>query len=390
MTKWLVTKFVKNPNDIENESVRFSYGLLTSSMGIVLNIALFIVKFLIGIKSASVSVMSDGFNNFTDALSCVVTLFGYKLAAKPADKEHPFGHGRMEYVISFVMTMIIFIVGYEMFRTSILRIVHPKVVTPSILMIILLALSIVVKIWLGVFNHKIGSKLNNLAMLASSKDAQNDVMATSVTLVSMLLSYWCPKIPFDGFAGIGLSVLIFYSGYDIGKEILGKLLGSPVSKECFDAIEKKILSYDEILGVHDLIVHDYGPGVKIGSAHAEVDADMDFRKAHDIVDCAEKAVYDDLHILMTLHLDPIEVDNPVVDQYHKQALQALHAMDERLSMHDFRMVKGDTHINLVFDVLIPFSCSYTNDEIQEGMNRAFQNDVPEVFCLITFDHEFIE
>lgn len=390
MQELLINHFIKNKEDIHNESVRLAYGLLTSITGIVLNIALFVLKLVVGLKSGSISIASDAFNNLSDCLSCIVMLLGYKLASKPADRQHPFGHGRYEYIVSFIVTILIFIVGHELMTSSIHRIKQIEPVQYSIVMLVLLVVTMLVKIWMARFNLKIGKRIDNLAMIASAKDSRNDVFTTLIAVLTMVLSTKYPRIPFDGIGGLIVSFVIFVSGYGIAKEIIDKLLGSPASYELTEMIKESILEDENIQGIHDLIIHDYGPGVKIGSAHVEVDADMEFRKAHEIVDLAERRIEKETHVLMTLHLDPIELNNPVLDEYENRVKDVLTSLDETLSLHDFRMVKGEQHINLVFDVLIPFSSYFTKEEIQDKIEEEFKKDKEEVYCIITFDRAYVE
>ncbi len=388
MTEWLVGHFIKNKDDVQNEQVRLAYGNLSSITGIVCNVFLFVLKFLIGLLSNSIAIISDAFNNLSDCLSCLVTMFGYHLAAKPADQEHPFGHGRMEYIVSFFVSGVILIVGFELFRSSITKIIHPEEVHFSWMMVIILAASILVKVWMGSFNKTLGKRINNIAMIATSQDSMNDVFATSATLAALILSAWIPSIPFDGIAGLVVSLFIFCSGYGIAKEIIDKLLGGPASHELTEKIRTLILSHPEIIGVHDMMIHDYGPGRQFGSAHAEVESSMDFLKAHDVIDQAEREVYEKTHVFMTLHMDPIDISDPQTNAYREEVMHILHSIDPKLSMHDFRVVYGQTHTNLVFDVVIPFGCTHSSQEITDRINSALSNQVQKLYTVITFDHEF--
>lgn len=390
MTEWLVRRFIQDPENTEDEKVRLQYGSLASYTGIACNVLLFAVKLIIGLVMHSISITSDAFNNLSDCLSCIITLFGYKLAAKPADKEHPFGHGRMEYVVSFVVSVIIFVVGFELFRESIGLIIHPAAVSFSWPLFLILLLSILVKFWMASFYTAIGKKTDSLALIASGEDSRNDVLSTSVALGGLLLGGFIPSFPFDGVAGLAVSCFILKGGYGIAKEIISRLLGTPASYALTKEIEDQILSHPEIIGVHDMIIHDYGPGKKIGSAHAEVDAFMNFMAAHDVVDEAEREVYEKLHVMMTLHMDPVDRSNPQVLAYQDEVQHALKNISEDLSMHDFRVVPGNTHTNLVFDVLVPFNFSLSNDEIRNRIDAALANHEPKLYTVITFDHAFVD
>lgn len=389
MTNLLVKKFIKNSEDVYNPSVRLAYGTLSGIVGIICNVFLFILKFIIGSTIHSISIVSDSFNNLSDSLSSVIALLGYKVASKPADKEHPFGHGRMEYVASFIVSNIIFVVAFELLTSSINKIIHPEELSFSYLSLGLLAASILIKIWLSRFNSVLGKKTNNIAMLAVSDDAKNDVFVTLATIIALVLSQFNSKIPFDGIAGVTVSVVIFYSSFGIAKEIIGKLLGNPISKKEAKQIESIILSFPEVKGVHDLMIHDYGPGRQFGSAHAEVDAKMDFLKAHDIIDEAERKIHEETGVMMTLHLDPILLDDPLVQVYQKEINDILNKIDPTLSIHDFRIVDGPSHTNLVFDILIPYDCSISKKEIEDKINTSLKEHDKRLYAVITFDHEYV-
>ena len=388
MTQWLVQVFVRNWKKTEDESVRASYGTLSSITGIVCNVFLFSLKFAIGILVNSIAITSDAFNNLSDCMSCLITLFGYKLAAKPADKEHPFGHGRMEYVVSFVVSVIIFIVAFELLRSSFDKIVHPTELNFSLPLFIILLSSILVKLWMSSFNATLGHKINNIAMLTTAQDSKNDVMVTSVSLAALLLSHFFHGIPFDGIAGVLVALVVCWSGVGIARDIIDKLLGSPASEELVNQIKEQILSHPEILGVHDMIINDYGPGMQIGSAHAEIDCHMDILKAHDVIDQAEREVDEKLHVIMTLHMDPTDYSDPETAAYHEEIMRILRDIDPQLSIHDFRVVPGQSHTNLVFDVLMPFACTHNGPEIKQKIDEEMAKKATRIYTVINFDKPF--
>jgi cation diffusion facilitator family transporter len=388
MTNFLVHLFIKDPENVKDEQVRLAYGTLTSVAGMCCNIFLFILKGIIGLMINSISIISDGFNNLSDCLSCLITMFGYRLSSKPADKEHPFGHGRMEYVVSFIVAVIIFIFGFQLMKTSIEKIIHPEAVSFNPVLIAILAASILVKIWMASFYNTIGTKINNMAVKAASQDSRNDVMATGISLIAIVLSAFTKDIPLDGIAGVILACFIFYSGYGISKEIINQLLGAPASPEMTEAIRNQMLSHPEIVGVHDMIIHDYGPGVQIGSAHAEVDAKMDFLAAHDVIDEAEREIDEKLHVMMTIHLDPIIIDDPQLNQYKKMVDGILIKINPELSMHDFRMVQGPTHTNLLFDILVPYDVKLSNEEIKEKIDEQIPQSPTKFYTVVQFDRGF--
>lgn len=390
MTNWLVKCFIKNSEDIENESVRLSYGTLSSFVGIACNVLLFIFKFMIGTFANSISIVSDAFNNLSDCLSCIVTLFGYRLAAKPADKEHPFGHGRMEYVVSFVVTGIIFIVAYNLFIESLNKTIHPEPVTFTSTAGMILVASILVKLWMSFFNAKLGKKIDSMIMITTAQDSRNDVLTTLVALGANILGMFYSSIPLDGIGGMIVAIYIFISGFNMAKDIIDELLGKPASKELTDAILDIINSHPEVIGVHDMMIHDYGPGKKMGSCHVEVDASMNFMKAHEVVDNAERKIEEQLHVIMTIHLDPVDLHDPETEKYKEQVTEILGKMDPSLSIHDFRIVSGDSHTNLVFDVLMPYECTLKEEEIKKQIDKALESVEHPVYTVMHFDREFVD
>lgn len=389
MSKFLIRHFIKNPDDVTNEKTRYAYGFLVSMCGIICNLFLFGLKLISGYLMNSISIMSDGFNNLSDCMSCLITLFGYKLSAKPADKEHPFGHGRMEYVVSFVVAIIIFVVTFELFTESVRKIIHPETVTFNLVLFLLLLASILVKLWLSSLNRNIGKKIDNIAMLTTAQDSRNDVYVTLISLAAMVLSAFTKDFPFDGIAGIILSLFLFYSGYSIAKEIISRLLGTPADPELVKSIKEQILSHPEILGVHDMIIHDYGPGCKIGSAHAEIDSHMDIMTAHDVIDRAEREVQENQHVMMTLHLDPLDMSDPKVQKQRQMVEEILHEIDPKLNMHDFRSVIGPTHTNLIFDIQVPFDCKLSDTEIKQKIDDKLKDQEETYYTVITFDRGFV-
>ena len=388
MINYLIKKYIKNPEDIQNETVRFAYGKVTSIIGIIANLLLFIVKLAIGFMTSSVSIMSDGFNNLSDVMTCLVTVLGYRIASKPADKEHPFGHGRVEYVVSFVIAVVIFTVGFELIKQGIQQIMEPNEILFRPVLMLILVLSIGVKLWISYLNHTIGKRIDNLAMIATAQDARNDAWSTLITIVAMLLSQLKTTFPFDGVATLVIACFILKSGYELIKEIIDRLIGKPADKELVKQIRETILKYKEIRGLHDLIIHDYGPGVKIGSAHAEVDAKMNVVKIHDIIDQAEREVGDTLHVMMTLHMDPIEYDNPITNAYFEDLKRILSQIDPAITVHDFRTVRGDEHTNLVFDLVIPYGFHLEDEQIKVEIDHHFEKYPNKIYTVITFDHPY--
>ena len=387
MSNILVKLFVKDYNNIENAKVRERYGTLSSMVGIVCNIVLFVAKFIMGTIANSISIISDGFNNLSDCASCVVTLFGYKMAAKPADKDHPFGHGRFEYLTSLIIAMVIMLVGFELFTDSIDKIIHPEEVTFSYMVLITLVLSIAVKIWMSFFNRKLGKKINSSIMLATAKDSANDVIATTATIVALVASIWTDA-PIDGIMGIVVSLFILISGFGIIKETVDELLGQPADEELVAKIREMVGENPYALGMHDLIIHSYGPGNLIGSVHIEVDGKGNIMEIHDVIDELERDIYEELNIRMTIHMDPVEMDNEQLNVCKKMIYDIVKEVDTTLSIHDFRMVAGPSHTNLIFDLVMPHDCKLTDKEIKSKINDKLQGRETRYYTVITFERDF--
>lgn len=387
MTKFLIQKFIKNPDDINNLKVRRNYGTLSSVVGIICNVFLFILKYIMGTLSGSISVVSDAFNNLSDSAGCMVTLLGYKLASKPADKDHPFRHGRMEYLTALTIAVLILIVAFELFRNSVNKIIHPEKLTFSLIVLISLLVSILIKLWMSFFNAFLGKKINSSVMLAAAKDSRTDVIATSATCIAVISSLYT-NLPVDGIMGLVVSLFIFKSGIDIVKDTVDNLLGKPVDSDIVYAIKEMVGESDKIIGIHDLVVHNYGPGNMIGSLHAEVKSNEDFVFVHDMIDELERRIHRELNILMTIHMDPIETDNEQVNLSLDMIRNIILDIDPCLQIHDFRLVAGDTHTNLIFDIVVPYDCKYNNDDIKELIDKQLDKMEDNYYTVITFDREY--
>ncbi len=387
MTNFLVKTFIKNSQDINNPRVRGKYGTLSSVTGIVCNLILFSLKYIMGTLSGSIAVISDAFNNLSDCASCIVTLLGYKMASKPADKDHPFGHGRMEYLVSLVIAAVIFFMGLELLKSSLKKLFQPEKVDFSLIVLMSLALSAGLKLWMAHFNTVLGNKLKSSVMLATAKDSRSDVIATSAAMLSVICSA-VTDAPVDGIAGAAVSVFILKSGYDIIKDTVDELLGKPAPAEIIEKIRELVCSDERIIGIHDLIIHSYGPGHMIGSCHAEIRSDENILAAHDLIDRIEREIHKQLRIMMTIHMDPIEVDNEQIQACRELLSGALKQMDEGLSFHDLRVVTGDTHINLIFDLVVPFECDKTDDELKEQIDDLLSGTDKDYYTVITFDRSY--
>lgn len=384
MTKLLMKIALKNSKD-ERESL----GSLSGIFGIVANAFLCVFKFIVGSVSGSVSIVADAFNNLADAGSSIISLGGTKLANKPVDKDHPFGHGRMEYISALVISFLIFLMGFNLGKSSIEKIIHPEDVKFSVVYVVILAVAIGVKLYMAYLNNVLYKKTGNINLKAVKQDSLNDCIATGATIVALLISALTPFKLADGIIGLGVAIVIFISGIDIVKEVLGSLLGKPPEKETVDGIKRIMLSHPEIIGVHDLMVHDYGPGRIVASAHAEVRADCDVVEIHDIIDVIEKEIGDEMNIIICIHMDPIVVDDEEVNRYKDITEGIIKGINSEYTFHDFKMVKGNTHTNLIFDLVVPHKMDKTKREIVDELQNEFNKLDEVIFLVVTVEHSFI-
>ena len=387
MTNLLVKKFIKNHEDINDPNVRQKYGTLSSITGMICNIILFLLKYIMGSLSNSISIISDAFNNLSDCAGCLVTLLGYKLAAKPADKDHPFGHGRIEYLTSLIIAVLVILVGIELLKSSIIKIITPEEVKFSIIALTALIFSITVKLWMSFFNTKLGNKINSTVLMATAKDSRSDVIATTATLIALIASIFT-KLPIDGFMGIIVSIFILKAGYEIVKDTVDELLGKPADAELVEKIKNCVLKNEKILGIHDLVIHNYGPGNMIGSCHVEVACTENIMVVHNIVDDIEREIYKQLKVVMTIHMDPIEINDELTNEAKSLVLKILNSIDPSLSIHDFRLVHGETHTNLIFDILVPYECKLDNDTIKNIIDENLSKKETKYYTIIVFDREY--
>lgn len=384
MVNFLIKTFIKNSENTENPKIRQKYGTLSSIVGIICNVLLFLIKYAMGTLSHSISIVSDAFNNLSDCAGCLVTLLGYKMASKPADKNHPFGHGRMEYLTSLIIAALIIFVGIELLKNSVEKIINPVEIRFSFAVLISLVFSIAVKLWMAVFNAELGKKINSSILTATAKDSKSDVIATSATLIALICSLFT-ALPVDGVMGLLVSVFILKSGYDIVKDTVDELLGKPADPEIINHIKEYVLKNDKIIGIHDLIIHSYGPGNMIGSCHVEVKSNESFTEVHDIVDSIEREIHNNLNILMTIHMDPIEVNDMLTNKCKKLVNNIIHSIDSSLDLHDFRIVSGESHTNLIFDLVVPFECKYSNEELKQKIDMQLSKENINYYTVIVFD-----
>lgn len=392
MTEFLLKAFVKNYRDTKDNTVRNAYGTLGGTVGIICNLLLSALKIIIGLITGSLSITADGFNNLTDMGSSIVTIIGFKLAGKPADSDHPFGHGRMEYMSAFVVAVLIIIVGVDLFETSSSALFSgAKVPTYNGFAIAILIISVIVKFWLFLFNKKLGVKISSDALKATAKDCLNDTLATLAILVSVFVSNFV-ALPFnlDALMGILIAIFILWSGLNSAKDTLDEILGKPPEKQLIKELEDTILSFNEFIGIHDLIVHNYGPGRQFASVHVEVPQNSDIVKCHEQIDLCEKLVGEKLDISLVIHMDPIDCNNPTVTATKLHLAEGLKVIDERLTLHDFRMTPlSDQRTNLIFDVVVPAGLNISEPELERKIVTMAKLINPTFECVITFDRDFI-
>lgn len=386
MTNFLIRKFIKNYDDINDPAVRRSYGMLSSLTGIVCNIFLFVLKYAMSAISGSVSVMSDAFNNLSDCAGCIVTLLGYKMAAKPADRKHPFGHGRMEYLTALFIAVLILIVAFELLKNSAGKIIHPQRTGFSFVVLVALVLSALVKLWMSVFNVKLGRKINSSAILAAAKDSRSDVAVTLSVCISAAFSAFT-NFPVDGLIGVAVSLFIMKCGIDIVRDTADSLIGKPADEEIVAAIHKMVSENEKILGIHDLVIHNYGPASMIGSCHAEVRSCESFVEIHNEIDELERRIRRELNIMMTIHMDPVETDNEYVGVLLKMVREIVSGISPGLLVHDFRIVSEDDFTNLIFDILMPYECGHSEEYIRKLVEHELAKKDEKFFCFINFYRE---
>ena len=369
MTNFLIKHFIPNASDVKSPAVRQRYGVVSGVVGILCNALLCTEKIAAGLLTGAVSIVADGINNLSDGGSCVVSLLGFKMAGKPADDKHPFGHGRIEYVAGLIVSFIIVLMGVELAKTSLDKIFHPEEISFSWITPAVLGISILVKLWMCFFNRKMGDKIDSAVLRATAMDSLSDVAATSAVLAGFVIGYWA-RVNLDGYLGVLVALFILYTGVSTAKGTLDLLLGEAPDPEFVKQIQQEVLSYPEIIGVHDLIVHNYGPGHSVVSLHAEVPCDVDILKIHDTIDNAERDLKKKFDCEVVIHMDPIITDDKETNEIHQKLSSIVRLLDSRVTIHDFRMVKGPTHTNLIFDIVVPHQFRLTDDQVVESLRQA--------------------
>ena len=387
MTNLLIKLFIKD-NDVSNLGTRGKYGMLSSATGIVVNILLSIVKLVIGIIANSISVISDALNNITDVGSSVVTMIGFKISQKKIDKDHPWGHGRMEYITAFIVDIIILMVGFELLKSSIDKIIHPELPAVNNVTIIILVIAVLTKLWLFLFYKKIAKMIDSNAIKGNAYDSISDSISTLVVLISAVVAKLC-GVSIDGYASLIVSVFILFTGYKAIKETVDLLLGMKPDPEFIKDIEDEAKKYEMISGIHDIMVHDYGPGRKIVSFHAEVPADGDICKVHDIIDQMEQDLFEKFNCITTIHMDPIVVDNKEINDMRDFTEKIVKELNSEFSIHDFRMTDGGKRVNLIFDLVVPRDKEYDKEEIIKNVQQKIHEKDKKYFAVIKVETSYI-
>lgn len=387
MTKLLIRLFIRNAENTEDSKVRTHYGLLGSAVGILCNLVLFALKLVLGMLSGSIAITADAFNNLSDAGSSVVGFVGIKLSSKPADAKHPFGHGRIEYLSALFVALIIMVLAVELGISSFEKILSPEPLHFNPWVLAGLLLSVGIKLWLSLFNRGIGKRIRSSVLMATGRDALNDVISTGATIVSLLISAIF-NITVDGYIGLLVACFVLYSGFSIIKDSISPLLGEAPDPELVKAIEKELLSTEYILGIHDLVMHNYGPGRCFASVHAEVPADSDIVKVHEAIDCMELKIQKEMNILITIHMDPLETSDEHTKAMRLEARRAVKALDPRMDLHDFRMVDGENRITLLFDVAVPPDYKGSQEELSQQLNRLLAETNSKYHAVIHMDYRY--
>lgn len=389
MTKLLAKIFIKDYRNYSDIKVRAAYGKLSGIIGIITNILLSSIKIITGLLIGSVAILADGLNNLSDAGSSIITIIGFKLSTAPADKDHPFGHQRIEYVSGLIISFIIMTISISLFKSSIKKIINPEAFEISWILIVILVVSILIKLWQSYFYRTNGKLIKSPALIATSIDSFNDVLATTAVLVSLIITYFT-KVDLDGYMGVVVSIFILISGYKLVKETISPLLGEAPSKEYIEQISADILSFEGILGIHDLVIHTYGPAKTFITVHAEVDSDVDVLISHDIIDNIEHYFLKKHHVNLVIHMDPIETKCELTLEAKEMVNDILKEIDPVLDFHDFRVVRGKTHDNLIFDVVVPIKYKMSTDELKVEITKRVKEVNKKMNVVITFDEVYID
>ena len=389
MITLLTKKFIRDWENVTSPAVRQAYGMLCGIVGICLNIVLFALKFFAGTISGSIAITADAFNNLSDAGASTVTLLGLKLAGKKPDPDHPFGHGRIEYLSGLAVAMVIILMGFELLRDAVNEILHPTAIDASFIAIAILIVSICVKFYMYLYNRAVGKKISSSAMQATAVDSLSDCAATGAVLLATLVARWT-SLKIDGWCGLIVSGLILFAGYKAAKDTLSPLLGQPPEQEFVDEIEKIVMAHEAVSGIHDLVVHDYGPGRVMITLHAEVPADHNIMEVHDEIDLIEQELRAKLGCEATIHMDPIDTNDETTKKTREKVSELVRLIDEQITIHDFRMVTGPTHTNVIFDVVVPFQFRLSDKEVEEKIESAVRALDGNYFAVVQIDKCYVK
>lgn len=387
MGNFLFKWFIKNYENTRDPKVRDDYGKLAGIVGIISNTILCTMKILIGLISGSISIVADGINNLADGASSIITLLGFKLASLPEDEEHPYGHARIEYIAGMAVSVMILIVGFELGKSSLEKIITPEPLEFSWTVVIVLLIAIAIKVWQAIFNISTGKKINSLALIATGTDSRNDVISTVVVLLGILIGHFF-NVMVDGYFGLAVAVFILWSGVSLIKETISPLLGEAPDEELVSQIEAMAMAYDGAIGIHDLIVHNYGPGKVFASMHIEVDSSVDVMESHDLIDIIEKKLSESLNILLTIHMDPVDINNPYREPLTHILNDVLREIPGALGFHDLRIVPGTTHTNVIFDVVLSHECELSQKEISDILKQKVSEFNSSFLCVIEYDMNY--
>ncbi len=388
MTRLLIKLFIRNIENTGSEAVRMRYGVLSGAVGIALNALLALFKLIFGSAAHSIAVVADGVNNLFDAVSSIISLIGFKISGKPADKEHPFGHGRVEYVSALTLAFFILITGVELIKGSVDKFTNPEPTVFSVPAAVTLAVSIAAKLWLALFNRSIGRRIDSVAVNAVFADSIGDIAATSCSLIALIASGFT-SLPVDAVMGIIVACFVIFTGIGIIRDTMGPLLGEPPGKETVDKLQKLVLSHDGIIGIHDIVLNSYGHSRVIGSLHAEVPADADLLTAHDMIDLIEREVREKLGIELSIHMDPIMVDDEETDRFRALVTETVKEIESDATIHDFRVVDGPTHTNLIFDVVLPYKSKLSEEQFRAEVEKRVRQRNGKCFCVINIDRSYV-
>ena len=388
MTNFLIKLLIKDKDNVQDREVREKYGMLSSITGIIVNILLSVFKLIIGVLAGSMSIISDALNNVSDAGSSIITMVGFKMSQKKVDSDHPWGHGRMEYITALFVDILIILVGFELLQSSVDKIIHPELPNISNVTIILLVVAIFAKLWLFLFYRKIAKKINSAAIKGTAYDSISDSISTLAVLISAIVARFA-GISIDGYVSLLVSIFILITGIKAVKEIVDLLLGQKPDLEYVKAIEEFAKKYDTIEGIHDIMVHDYGPGRKIVSFHAEIPANSDICRAHDIIDQMEQDIFEEFGCITTIHMDPIVVDDEEINSMKKKAEEIVKNMNEKYSIHDFRMTDGGERINLIFDLVVPTDEKADKEELIKTIQQELKKENEKYFAVIKVEHSYV-